>query len=425
MALGLAACGSSNPPTGVGGAAASTTAKTGAGNVTFPVFFPFSGHDADYGGFAYPGCPPAVNGINQAGGILGHKATCQVVDTRGDPADAVSAADQLLATTSNIGGIVGPSSDEDTATAPIFEKAHVVTMDEGGTQLFDHQTNPYYWRSTPPDILDGVALAVWAKRQGYTNVALVFGNDNAAQGNVPGVVKAAKVLGIHLTTTISLTNDQTSYETEVQQVIGTHPQAIFTETDAQTGGVFFNELKAAGVVIPTLGTAGIGVPDYNTALIHAVGAADYAKYWVIVQPFGAVSGPTFTTWNHLMMTSGQKHPGQSARQVYSELPYDDINIMALAMVAAHSIQSSAYRNYMQAVTAAKPGAVVVHSFAAGKSALHSGKQIQYVGPTGAVDFNKYQNSPGMFSASLPGQNYKIVGIITAPQVNHVAIAGGV
>jgi ABC-type branched-subunit amino acid transport system substrate-binding protein len=391
----------------------------------FPVFFPFSGPDADYGAFAYAGCPPAVEGINQAGGILGHKATCKIVDTRGDPADAVSAANQLLATTTNVGGIVGPSSDEDTATVPIFERAHIVTMDEGGTALFLHQTNPYYWRSVPADVLTGVALAIWAKHEGYTRAAAVFGNDNAAQGNVPGVVKTSKVLGIHLTTNIALTADQTSYETEVQQVVNSHPQAIFTETDPQTAGVLFGELKAAGAVLPTFGTAGIVGPDYNKAVSHAVGAADFAKKWVIIQPYGAISGPTYTKWDQLLMSSGEKNPSQWAQQVYSQIPYDDINVMALAMEAAHSIQSSVYRPYIRLVTEARPGAVIVHSFADGKAALAAGKKIQYVGPTGAIDFNQYQNSPGLFSASLPGQNYKTVGIISAQQINQAASAGGV
>lgn len=435
VAIAVTACGSSssNSPGSSPGSApgsspgsSTTSAKTSSsGPVVFPVFFPFSGPDADYGAFAYAGCPPAVEGINQAGGVLGHKATCKIVDTRGDPADAVSAADQLLATTSNIGGIVGPSSDEDTATVSIFEQAHVVTMDEGGTGLFLHQTNPYYFRTVPADVLTGVALAVWAKESGYTKDAALFGNDNAAQGNVPGVVKASRALGIHLTTNIALTADQTSYETEVQQVISTHPQAILTETDPQTAGVLFGELKAAGTVLPTLGTAGIVGPDYAKAVAHAVGNADFAKYWVIIQPYGAVSGPTYTKWNELLLHSGEKNPSQWAQQVYSQIPYDDINIMALAMQAAHSIVPSVYRPYIRQITQASPGAVVVHDFATGKAALAAGKQIQYVGPTGAIDFNQYQNSPGLFSASLPGQNYRIVGVISAAQINHASIAGGV
>src|ERR1035437_6270243 len=80
-------------------------------------FNPFTGPDASYGPEMAAGCIPAVNLINQAGGVLGHKLECVVADTRGDPADAVPAASQLLATQSNLVGILGPSSDEADATA--------------------------------------------------------------------------------------------------------------------------------------------------------------------------------------------------------------------------------------------------------------------------------------------------------------------
>ncbi len=50
------------------------------------------------------GCIPAANLINQAGGVLGHQVQCIAVDTRGDPADAVPAAQKLIATTQNLMG---------------------------------------------------------------------------------------------------------------------------------------------------------------------------------------------------------------------------------------------------------------------------------------------------------------------------------
>src|SRR3982074_1273359 len=78
-----------------------------AGALTMGNFNPFGGGDADFGPEMMGGCVPAVRLINAAGGVLGHTVKCVAVDTRGDPADAVPAATKMLATTSNLVGVLG------------------------------------------------------------------------------------------------------------------------------------------------------------------------------------------------------------------------------------------------------------------------------------------------------------------------------
>ena len=67
-------------------------------------------------------------------------------------------------------------------------------------------------------------------------------------------------------------------------------------------------------------------------------------------------------------------------------------IMALAMDAAHSTKPSVYNGYITKVTSPASGAVVVHTYAAGKAALAAGKHIQYVGAVGATVFDRWHNS---------------------------------
>src|SRR5579862_3101516 len=100
-------------------AAAAALAATGAGaagvagaasksSLVFAELNPFSGPDAAFGPEMVAGCDAAVGLIDHHGGILGHKATCKGVDTHGDPADAVPAAEQMIATVPNLAGVIGP-----------------------------------------------------------------------------------------------------------------------------------------------------------------------------------------------------------------------------------------------------------------------------------------------------------------------------
>src|ERR1700674_3146066 len=143
LAVVVAACGSTTP---------SATPKSYSGTLTFASFNPFTGPDASFGPEMAAGCIPAANTINQAGGVLGPQAQCITVDTRGDPADAVPAATKMIATTTNLVGMNGPSSDEALATVPIINRAHIPMFLDSGQAAFDRSNYKYFYRLTPPEI---------------------------------------------------------------------------------------------------------------------------------------------------------------------------------------------------------------------------------------------------------------------------------
>src|SRR5947209_13768148 len=107
LALAMAAI---IPAVLVGCGSSGGSGSGGSGKLTVAVFMPFSGPDALFGAVGDAGTVPAVNAINDAGGVLGHKFTYKNVDTRGDPADAVPAAPPMLASTSGLVGSDGPAS---------------------------------------------------------------------------------------------------------------------------------------------------------------------------------------------------------------------------------------------------------------------------------------------------------------------------
>lgn len=396
---------------------ASGDTKAGGQTLTIAVFSPFSGANADYGFFEYAGCPPAVNLINAAGGVLGNKLTCEIVDNRGEPADAVPAAQQMLTTNSSLVGVIDADSGLLSSTVPLFERAKMTDMSAGGDVEFDHSTYKYFWRTIPGDDVNGYALAAWAKKQGWTRIAAVFANDQAAQGNVPGLLAGAKNLGIQITTNEALAVDQTSYASEIQKLIASNPQAIMMEADPQTGGVFIGQLKQAGGLMPIVGSSGTLGTDWNKSVTAAIGATDFTKYFKIVNLYAPSSGPAWETYDKALLGASQvTKPAQYTDQVYAEVPYDNVNIMALAMLEAKSTTPADYNAYILKVTNAQPNAVVVHNFADGAAAIAAGKQIQYVGVTGEVKFDQYQNSPGSFAATIPGNNNSVAGVLSPAEI---------
>jgi hypothetical protein len=98
--------------------------------------------------------------------------------------------------------------------------------------------------------------------------------------------------------------------------------------------------------------------------------------------------------------------------------YDGINLAALAMVAAKSTTPQTYRPFIESIANGKPGAVEVHSFAEGLSALKKGKTVHYIGPGGPTNFDNFHDSTGLFEIDAydANGNVRVVGKLTPAEI---------
>jgi ABC-type branched-subunit amino acid transport system substrate-binding protein len=388
--------------------------------LTVAAFNPFTGPDASFGPEMMAGCLTAVTAVNAAGGVLGNKVACSAVDTRGDPADAVTAGAKMLATTSHLLGVLGPSGDEADSTAPLINAAKVTMFADTGEASFDHTNLQYFWRMTPADDVQGVAMALYAKQKGYLRAAAVFGNDIGSQGSVPTLMKAYSALGGTIVLNQKIALNQTSYQPEVEQLIAAHPQVIFTEASPQANATYFAELQQlnSGHLIPVIGSdATVSQTAWLSAVATAIGKPALSKYVTGATPYAAASGPAWQAYDkYLLAAAGVTKPvAQWNDDPYSMVDYDGVIVMALAATAAKNTSPAVFNAYIPAVTTASPGAVVVHSYADGVAALKAGKKIDYVGATGIIVWDHWHNSTGQFEVQgyQPNGSTPEVGLITA------------
>lgn len=389
-ALLLAACGSSS------GAGANASSKS---PLTIGIFNPWSGADASYGPEGGSGCYAAARAINAAGGVLGHTMTCLPVDTKGDPVDAVPIARKMIATTTNLVGVLGPSSDTASATAPVLNSAHVPMMADTGQPSFDHTSDQYFWRNTPSDDFYGYAMALYGSKAGAHRAALVFGNDTSDQGTVPTLVAGLQKLGIKVVANEALALDQSSYNTQAARVIAARPDMIFDEFDPQTAGTFFKDyFQQGGPAVPMVST-GAQYTAWISAVKGAMGASNLAKVYRNLLFSAASSGTAWASYKkYLMMAPAQvKNPKQYLYDPFAQSTYDGTIEFALAMLAAKSTSPATWNSDVMKVSNPSPGSVVVHTFAAGKAALAAGKSIDFVGCLGQTDYDKWHNSNGYFA----------------------------
>lgn len=417
LAAAVAGCGASSS----GGTSAKAT-------LVYGVYQPFTGPDATFGPQGMALCWAAANGINQSGGVLGHKFTCKPFDSTSDPADALPVANRMIASTGNLVAIYGPV-DVEVAVEPLLNNAKLVHFSDQSDPRYDHQTSPWFFRAAASDSLAGIALGVYAQTHGYTHAASVFTNDPSAQTSVPSLTSSYPRIGGSFAVKLTLAPGQTSYRTEVARVLAAHPDAVISEMDPQTAATFLSEMLQLnnGKLLPYITTSRTESSDWITAVLHAIGKANYEHY---ITPVFAKLSETGTGYSHYyryFMTAPQAVPSRSqfVTDVYNQWGYDELTVAALAMQEAKSTDQSKWAPLVVQIADGTPGAVVVHSFGEGKQALASGKKIRFVGATGSLFFNSNHNNITPFAGyHYNGQgtgNQSLVptaGIITQAQIQH-------
>ena len=423
LAAGLAACSSSS---GGSTSSGSTTGSTSGGKLTIADVAPFSGADAALGPTYLASCYGATAAINKAGGVLGHTLTCKSVDTRGDPADAVPAVNQMFASTPSLALVIGCTSDEAASVVPIINGHKMAMFCMTGQSEFDHVHYPYFYRLVPPDLEESFAMVAIARQLHYQRIALAFGNDIGSQTFIQPAVSALKKAGITLTTNQTLDLKANTFRTEAEAIIQSHPQAIMTEALGAADPTLFAEIKQlnGGHVIPIIGTSAAISPAFFKSAAAAEGAKTFAGSFHADNLVVESSGPAFATFRSALLSQQGKVPGATGNfATYLSAPggvhlYDGINLAALAMIMSKSTSPGTYGPDIIKIGDGVPGATLCYSFAACASALKAGKQIRYEGPGGPTSFDSYHDSTGIFQVDTynPAGQVQVTGSLTAAQL---------
>ena len=409
-ALALAtACGSSGSNGG------SSPSGGSAGTVHFAALAPLTGSFASLGAPIVEGTKTAAAVINAAGGILGKKLVIDPVDTKGDPADAVTALNQETALNSPA-ALIGPVTLEIHGVQPLFDRNQIPDGWQGGSAEFDHNTDPYLWRCNPSDSQEGVAIAAYAISKGYTRAAMLFTTSAATQTFEPIISSIYKRLGGQIVATQSITAGLSSYRSEVQSIISSHPQVIFTQMEAGTAATAFrNFQQLGGLNVPFIGTDLMAGSD----VIKAIGPSLSKAHMVEVQGSNALTGSAGAFTKVYEKVNG--HAPDSG----ASFAYDCAIDFALAMTKAHSFSGPAITQAMMAVS--NPPGVQVSDYATAVQDLKKGIKINYQGVSGPLDFNSNHNVTGAWdvvqATGSKAGDVTVMHTITGAQIEQ-ALSGG-
>jgi len=405
LSLLVAAC-SSAPTAGV------QPKSSSAGGIEIGVEGPLTGIYAAVGEGFVRGAQAAVNEINAQGGVLGRKIGTVSADDQNDPGDAVPSLNKLI-DVNHIVGLDGPNSTVLPALTPILTQNHIPTMFQGGSSFFNTNTNQWLWRPSPSDSELGVAMAAYALAKGYKRAAVLITSAATAESLAQTIESVYKKNGGQIISSQTVQPSLTSYQSEVQAIISSKPQVIFTQLDPTTAAPVFTEFsQQGGGSLHFIGSDLTAGSDF----ISAVGAP--VAHHLLVSIAGSTNGgPGGTSFVKYYKAEYHSAPLSGANYAY-----DGVMEIALAIELAGTTNPLKINPEIAKIS--DPNGTKVYNWAQALAAIRKKQPIQYLGAGGPSGFDRYHNATGSFSAfqSNDSGSEQVVGNVSVQQLQQ-ATAG--
>jgi ABC-type branched-subunit amino acid transport system substrate-binding protein len=335
----------------------------------------------------------AVDEVNAAGGVNGKQFELVSADTKSETATALAEAKKLIA--DGVVVIIGPANSGESLElvknlggegtpiiAPSATSPELTTADTGGV----------FWRTAISDAAQGKLAGEYVKNDLGQDTAGVLYVDNtygsglkdefkkayeAAGGSVKAEVKYPRLSDEELATK--------DFSTEVTELIKDQPKLIFLVTYPKDGAKITTALKAAlgGGYAPKLfGCDANKSADFFTN----------ADPTLITGMQGTAPGLAPGDADYAAFVTAYKAKNTTDPETYSENTYDATSLAIYAMAkggvtgTTEEIRKGIMAN-LKAVSTSPGDAVKLNDWANGLKLIKDGKDIDYKGPSGPIEWD--------------------------------------
>jgi branched-chain amino acid transport system substrate-binding protein len=284
-----------------------------------------------------------------------------------------------------------------------FASNKVVEVSPANTAVDLSGYSPYYFRTAPPDGIQGNALGTLISTDGYKKVAFLVFNDTYGTGLRNAVQKTIEAAGGTIVYGGKGAGDefpagQTTFSSEVSGALAAKPDAIVV--------LAFDETKQ---IVPELKAQGW---DMSKTYFSDGNTADYSKDFqagTLTGAQGTIPGadPNATFKSRL---NGWAEVGEGkplSDYAYGAESYDATILGALAAAKGGATDSTTIQKNYAAVSGATNGTECT-TYADCLKLIKDGKEIRYKGPSGIGPINN-KNDPssafvGIFKYNAQNKN---------------------
>jgi ABC-type branched-subunit amino acid transport system substrate-binding protein len=356
------------------------------GEVTIGGLLPLSGDLAVYGQTVQKGIQLAIKQLNEAGGPLGMRLKVVFRDTQTDPTALRDSAEKLV-NVDKVPAIVGPMIRSDVAT-PVTAPNHVVIISPSNTPTWvtTLEDDDYTFRTTASDAIQGKVLGEMAWEVGYKTAAILYINDPYGGGLAQSTKEAFEAVGGKVFGMAAYDPGSVAYKMQLAELAKGDPDVLILIGYPESGIVIIRQALSDGLFDQFLFPDGM----QSEQIIQDVGG-NYLEGMYGTGP-GAADNQSYKNY----LAAYEAEYGEKPATAYTENAYDGVVVIALAMQAAGSDAfkadpGKAIRDNLRKI-ANPPGEKItasVEDFRKAFKLLSEGRDIDYEGAAGSIDFDQY------------------------------------
>lgn len=320
----------------------------------------------------------AVEQVNEAGGVNGSDVELVIGDSGTNEDIANDTADRLIQT-ETVDAIIGAASSR--ITLSIIDKvtgAGIVECSPSNTgsslTTYEDSAPGFYFRTAPPDNLQGPALADVITGDGNVNVAIIALNDEYGQGFAGFLQEGLESAGAEVVANVAYDPAGQDFSADVQQVLDANPDAVAIISFPDTGTKIISGLLEGGMTPDQMYTAdGMQGAD----VISQVDPNDPAV-------LNGMKGTAPSSQGSEAFSSAfEEFAPEGTPQIFSAHAYDCAVIIALASAIAGTDDPAAIAQEMVGVT--RDGEKC-EDVATCLELIEAGEDIDYDGASGAGEW---------------------------------------
>jgi ABC-type branched-subunit amino acid transport system substrate-binding protein len=350
------------------------------------ILAPLTGELGSYGQDHLTVYKMALKDVQDSGALPAGMTVKMLVEDEGGSAEIAVRAAKKYVEVDKVDVIIGPTSLAMIALDPIAKQNKIpVISSSAGTVRLDTLGGDWLYRTYPSDSAEGAAMAKFQVEQGVKNMAILVQNQESAQGIVKVLKKNFEKAGGKISKEVEFNGGQPSYQAQVNQAVQGNPDLVYLAAGEESARTMIREIRESGYK----GRFAVNGDLSSPGFLKNVGAN-------LME--GICSGQAAadeTSEGAKRFSAAYK--AAAGEDSYVTLPnsYDAFIAAVLAGIKGKDMSGTAIRKNLRDIVGA-PGDAVT-TFAAAAKALADGKEIDYNGASGPVDFDDTGTSAAGFS----------------------------
>ncbi len=340
--------------------------------------------------------PPIVAGaqlafdhVNAQGGVLdGAQIVSVVGDSACDPSVAGPAADKLVNTdqvTAMVGAFCTGATIGAATAAGIPGNVVQISPSASAPALTTLDDNDLVYRTTPSDAFQGVKMAELLLSKGIKDVALTYVNNDYGKGLADVFEETFEAGGGTVSANAAHEDGKADYRAELGQLAGGGAENLVILAYASgSGQTILRQAVETGNFITYIGGDGMVGDD----LLTGIDAASVEGF--IATRAGAYAGESADLYKKLA-----EEAGQDPNATYAPQAYDAAFLLALAVEKNGSADREGLSAALREVASAPGEKILPGEWEKAKTLIAEGKDIDYDGAGGPVDFDEAGDVDGV------------------------------